>query len=93
MGFTYEVRLGGHLTRTLRAEFEELGLAAKDRPAETVLHGPVVDQAALHGLLRRVEALGLELVELRRLPAPAETAESRSRAAAERSDRSDRTDR
>jgi hypothetical protein len=33
MGFTYEVRLGGRLTRTLQAEFEELGLAAKDQPA------------------------------------------------------------
>ena len=66
--FTYEVRLGGRLSRTLRAEFEDLGLVANDQPVETVLHGPVVDQAALHGLLRRVEALGLELVEVRRLP-------------------------
>jgi hypothetical protein len=102
MGFTYEVRLGGRLTRTLQAEFEELGLAAKDQPAETVLHGPVVDQAALHGLLRRVEALGLELVELRRLPVPAEPAERgepRSYAATDQTgqtdwrDRSDRTER
>jgi hypothetical protein len=66
--FTYEVRLGGRLSRTLRAEFEDLGLAANDRPVETVLHGSVVDQAALHGLLRRIEALGLELVEVRRVP-------------------------
>jgi hypothetical protein len=65
---TYEVRLGGRLSRTLRAEFEDLGLAANDRPVETVLHGPVVDQAALHGLLRRIEALGIELVEVRRVP-------------------------
>jgi hypothetical protein len=65
---TYEVRLGGRLSRALRAEFEDLGLAARDRPVETVLRGPVVDQAALHGLLRRIEALGLELVEVRRIP-------------------------
>lgn len=89
MGFTYEVRLGGRLTRTLQSEFEELGLATMDRPAETVLHGPVVDQAALHGLLRRVEALGLELVEVRRLPVPAVPAGPRARAAVEGSDRSD----
>jgi len=35
---------------------------------ETVLHGPVQDQAALYGLLDRIQALGLELVEVRRLP-------------------------
>jgi hypothetical protein len=68
VSFTYEVRVGGRLSRTLRAEFEDLGLVADDRPVETVLHGPVVDQAALQGLLRRIEALGLELVEVRRVP-------------------------
>jgi hypothetical protein len=67
----YEVRIGGRLSRALRGEFADIGLAADDRPAETVLHGPVIDQAALYGLVRRIEALGLELVELRRLPAAA----------------------
>jgi hypothetical protein len=38
-------------------------------PAETVLHGPVEDQAGLHGLLDRIQSLGLELIEVRRLPA------------------------
>jgi hypothetical protein len=37
-------------------------------PVETILHGPVRDQAELHGLLRRLQALGLELIEVRRLP-------------------------
>jgi hypothetical protein len=36
---------------------------------ETILHGPVRDQAELHGLLHRLQALGLELIEVRRLPA------------------------
>ena len=62
----YEIRVRGRLSRTLIAEFEQLDLAASTEPIETVLRGPVVDQAALHGLLRRVEALGLELVEVRR---------------------------
>ena len=35
---------------------------------ETVLHGPVADQAGLHGLLDRIQSLGLELIEVRRLP-------------------------
>jgi hypothetical protein len=38
-------------------------------PVETVLHGEIRDQAELHGLLDRVQSLGLELVEVRRLPA------------------------
>jgi hypothetical protein len=37
-------------------------------PAETVLRGPVADQARLQGLLEQVRALGLELLELRRIP-------------------------
>jgi hypothetical protein len=67
----YEIRVRGRLSRTLVAEFEQLDLAASTGQLETVLHGPVVDQAALHGLLRRVEALGLELVEVRRTIADA----------------------
>ena len=39
-------------------------------PVETVLHGPLADQAALHGVIDLVRALGLELVEVRKLPAP-----------------------
>jgi hypothetical protein len=65
----YEFRVRGRLTTTLRSEFEQLSLEANVEPVETVLHGPVTDQAALHGLLRRIEALGLELVEVRRIPA------------------------
>lgn len=50
------------------------GLAVEVRPVETVLHGDIADQAALHGLLDRVQGLGLELIEVRRLPRPAEDA-------------------
>ena len=36
---------------------------------DTLLVGPVTDRAALHGYIAHLEALGLELLELRRLPA------------------------
>ena len=60
----YRVRLRGHLgAATLRA-FPDL--RAETRGHDTLLHG-VMDQAALYGMLARVEALGLELIEVRRL--------------------------
>jgi hypothetical protein len=73
MSFQYEVRVRGKLSRTLALEFEQLALAAEVAPVETVLSGPVEDQAALHGLLRRIESLGLELLEVRRFPPLADT--------------------
>jgi hypothetical protein len=66
MSFECEVKVRGRLSPTLAAEFEELSLKAVTEPVETMLYGSVEDQAALHGLLRRIEALGLELVEVRR---------------------------
>ncbi len=71
MSFLYEVRVRGRLSRTLASEFEQLALTANVEPIETVLSGPVEDQAALHGLLRRIESLGLELLEVRRFPTAA----------------------
>ena len=43
-------------------------LAAGETAHDTVLVGQVADRAALHGFIARIEALGLELVELQRLP-------------------------
>jgi len=67
----YEIRIRGRLSASLISSFD--GLVATVEPIETVLSGPVVDQAALYGVLSRVQALGLELVEVRRvaLSAPA----------------------
>ena len=67
-GGSYEIRVRGRLSDSLVAAFE--GMRASVEPVETVLHGPFEDQAALYGLLDRIQALGLELVEVRRLPAP-----------------------
>ncbi|HSO55533.1 MAG TPA: hypothetical protein VL330_22955 [Actinomycetes bacterium] len=68
---SYEIRVRGRLSDSLMAAFE--GMRASVEPVETVIHGPVQDQAALYGLLDQIQALGLELVEVRRLPdAPAD---------------------
>jgi hypothetical protein len=67
-GGRYEIRIKGRLTDAMLAAFE--GLTATVEPGETVLQGPVQDQAALYGLLERIQSLGLELVEVRRLPEP-----------------------
>jgi hypothetical protein len=42
------------------------------QPVATVLYGPVQDQAALYRLLDRIQSLGLQLVEIRQLPASAD---------------------
>ena len=62
----YEIHVRGHLGDTLLAAFP--GLRAEMRRGETVLVGPLPDQAALHGVLGEIEALGLELLEVRRKP-------------------------
>jgi hypothetical protein len=62
----YVFRINGRLTPTLIGALEPLEEMAA--PTETVLVGQVTDRAELHGLIARIEALGLELVGLRRLP-------------------------
>jgi hypothetical protein len=64
----FEIRIKGKLSEAVLSSFE--GLHHSEQPIETVLTGPVADQAALHGLLERIQSLGLELVEVRRLPEP-----------------------
>jgi hypothetical protein len=63
---SYEIRIKGRMSAQLICAFE--GMDATVHSVETVLRGPVLDQAALHGLLDRIQALGLELLEVRRLP-------------------------
>jgi hypothetical protein len=57
----YEIRIKGHLDDRWAGWFEGLTIT-RDANGETLLSGPVVDQAALHGLLRKVRYLGLPLV-------------------------------
>jgi hypothetical protein len=62
----YEFRIRGHLGDRMLGAFD--GLQAETNGQDTLLRGAVQDQAALHGVLAQIEALGLELVEVRRLP-------------------------
>lgn len=68
---TYEIRIRGRLTETFLQAFE--GMSTSVKSVETVLHGTLPDQRALHELLDRIQALGLELVDVRRLPSEAES--------------------
>ncbi len=58
---TYQIRLKGHLGQQWSAWFEDLAITLEDN-GDTLLTGPVADQAALHGLLRKVRDLGLPLL-------------------------------
>jgi hypothetical protein len=63
----YEIRVSGVLPSEALLDFDRL--TAEVEPVETVVRGPLRDQAALHGLLARLEALGIQLLEVRRLHA------------------------
>jgi hypothetical protein len=62
----YEIWVRGHLGETIRSAFPEL--TPETRGPDTALTGTLPDQAALYGVLAEIEALGLELLEVRRLP-------------------------
>ena len=57
----YEIRLKGHLDARWAGSFEPLSFTHTS-DGTTILAGPVVDQAALYGLLRKVRDLGLPLL-------------------------------
>jgi len=61
----YEIRVEGVLDQRWTTWFEGLEIASDH--SQTVISGPVPDQAALHGLLNRVCDLGLVIVSVRRL--------------------------
>jgi hypothetical protein len=62
----YELRVQGVLEPHWSAWFEGLRVTS-DQPGQTTIAGPVVYQAALHGLLAKVRDLGLPLLSVRRL--------------------------
>jgi hypothetical protein len=63
----YEFLISGRVSDTVRAAFPEFEVA--DGPTGgTSIFGPVRDKAALRGMLARLDALGLTVVEMRKLP-------------------------
>ena len=62
----YEIRLKGHLDHRWTEWFEGL-TATQEENGDTLLSGPVADQAALHGLLKKIRDLGLPLVSVNRV--------------------------
>jgi len=59
----YEIRVKGHLDARWADRFEGLSFT-HESDGTTILSGPVVDQAALHGLIRKVRDLGLPLLSV-----------------------------
>jgi hypothetical protein len=62
----YEIRIKGHLDDRWVAWVEGLTLTLEEN-GNTLLAGPVTDQAALHGLLRKVRDLGMPLISVNRV--------------------------
>jgi len=62
----YQIRVKGHLDSTWSDWFDGLTITLQDK-GETLLSGPVADQAALHGLLKKVRDMGLDLLLVKQL--------------------------
>jgi hypothetical protein len=65
----YELRISGRLAQPTLAWFEDMNVTVDGTtsPAQTVISGPIRDQAALYGLISRIRDLGLTLMSVQRL--------------------------
>ncbi|GHE14973.1 hypothetical protein [Streptomyces alanosinicus] len=62
----YEIRVDGRMTEPLLKAFPELDHVVMS--GQTVLFGPIIDEAQLYGLLARCQSLGLRVLEIRQMP-------------------------
>ncbi len=62
----YQIRIKGHLDRKWRDWFEGMSISLENN-GDTLITGPVVDQSALHGLVKKVRDLGLPLISVNRI--------------------------
>jgi hypothetical protein len=62
----YEIRVTGHLNARWAAWFDGLSLTRAD-DGTTVIRGPIVDQAALHGVLQKLRDIGVPLISVTQL--------------------------
>jgi hypothetical protein len=62
----YQIKIEGHLGEHWVDVFDGLEITLTN-DGDTLLHGPVVDQAALHGVLRRIRDAGMTLISVRRV--------------------------
>jgi hypothetical protein len=72
----YEIRVRGKLGEGVANSFS--GFEAEVEPAETILRGAVASQSDLRALLEKLESLGLELIEVRRVDRSEDTGRRRS---------------
>ena len=79
----YEIRVAGTLPPEALLDFDQLNASVE--PVGTMLHGVLPDQAALYGLLTRLEALGAQVLEVRRLQDREPAGRGQSSAAGSRS--------
>jgi hypothetical protein len=65
---TYQITFSGQADTTLRAQFDDCKVTTG--PDTTTLRAEVPDQAALSGLVQRIAGLGLEVIDVHRVPPP-----------------------
>lgn len=68
----YRIRVKGHLASRWERWFEPMAIVPQPN-GDSILTGPVVDQAALHGILKRIRDLGLPLISMERIEGDAVT--------------------